>query len=83
MRRDRQGRRRMTRRLTAIVERDGDGYTALCPKVDVASQGHSVADARDNLTEALALFFETADTEEIDRRLSGEVYVTQIDVALG
>ena len=73
----------MTRRLTAIVEREGDGYTALCPEVDVASQGHSVADARDNLAEALALFFETAGTEEIDRRLSGEVYVTQVEVAVG
>ena len=71
----------MTRRLTAIVERGGDGYTALCPEVDVASQGHSVADARDNLAEALALFFETAGAEEIDRRLSGEVHVTQVDVA--
>ena len=39
----------MNRRLTAIVERDGDGYVALCPEVDVASQGGTVAEARDNL----------------------------------
>ena len=58
----------MTRHLTAIVERDGNGYVALCPEVDVASQGHSVADARANLEEALALFFETATTEEIEKR---------------
>lgn len=50
----------MTRRLTAIVEREGDGYVALCPELDVASQGKTVAEARDNLAEALALFFETA-----------------------
>ena len=73
----------MNRRLTAIVEREGDGYVALCPEVDVASQGGSVAEARDNLTEALALFFETAGEAEIDRRLSGEVYVTQVEVAVG
>ncbi len=73
----------MTRRLTAIVEREGDGYVALCPEVDVASQGGSVAEARDNLAEALALFFETASAGEIDRRLSGEVYVTQVEVAAG
>ena len=60
----------MTRRLTAIVEREGDGYVALCPEVDVVSQGGTVADARDNLAEALALFFETAPAEEIDRRCS-------------
>ena len=29
----------MNRQLTAIVEREGDGYVALCPEVDVASQG--------------------------------------------
>ncbi|MDE0718338.1 MAG: type II toxin-antitoxin system HicB family antitoxin [Rhodospirillaceae bacterium] len=58
----------MNRRLTAIVEREGDGYVALCPEVDVASQGGTVADARDNLAEALTLFFETASAEEIDRR---------------
>lgn len=73
----------MNRHLTAIVEREGEGYVALCPEVDVASQGDTVADARDNLAEAVALFFETAPPSEIDRRLRGEVYVTQIEVAVG
>ena len=35
----------MNRRLTAIVEREGDGYVALCPEVDVASQGDTVTAA--------------------------------------
>ena len=65
----------MSRHLTAIVERDGDGYVALCPQVDVASQGLTVDEARENLAEALALFFETASAGEIDQRLRGEVYV--------
>ena len=69
----------MTRRLTAIVERAGDGYMALCPELDVASQGETVAEARDNLAEAIALFFETAPPGEVHRRLRGEVYVTQIE----
>ena len=60
----------MTHHLTAIVEREADGYVALCPEVDVASQGDTVAEARANLTEALTLFFETASAEEIDRRVS-------------
>jgi len=59
----------MTRQLTATVERDGNGYVALCPEVDVTCQGDSEAEARSNLEEALALFFETASTEEIERRL--------------
>ena len=73
----------MKRRLTAVVEREGDGYVALCPDVDVASQGATVAEARDNLIEALTLFFETASASEIDRRLKGEVYITNIEVAVG
>ena len=73
----------MTRKLTAIIEREGDGYVALCPEVDVVSQGDSVAEARDNLEEALALFFETASTEEIEGRLRDEVYVTHVEVAVG
>ncbi len=73
----------MTRQLTAIVEREGDGYVALCPELDVASQGDTVAEARDNLAEALTLFFETASQGEVDRRLRSEVYVTQVEIAVG
>ena len=73
----------MNRRLTAIIQREGTGYIALCPAVDVASQGDTVAEARDNLTEALTLFFETAGAEEVERRLPGEMYVTQVEVRLG
>ena len=73
----------MNRHLTAIVEREGDGYVALCPEVDIASQGRTVAEARDNLAEALTLFFESAPAGEVDRRLRGEVYVTQVEVAIG
>ena len=47
----------MCRRLTAIVEREGDGYVALCPELDVASQGDPVSEARDNPSEAQTLFF--------------------------
>ena len=71
----------MTRHLTAIVEREGDGYVALYSEVDVASQGDTVAEARANLTEAPTLFFETASAEELDRRLGGEIYVTQVEAA--
>lgn len=73
----------MKMRLTAIVEREGNGYVSLCPEVDVASQGDTVAEARDNLAEALTLFFETAGAEEVERRLSTEVYITHVEVAVG
>ena len=70
-------------RLTAIIERDGDGYTSLCPELDIASQGDSVEHARENLREALELFFECASSEEVKRRLHGEIYVTQVEVTVG
>ncbi len=73
----------MNRTLTAIIEREGDGYVAHCPEVDVVSQGDTVAEARDNLEEALTLFFETASTQEIEGRLRDEVYVTHVEVAVG
>lgn len=68
------------RQLTAIITREGDGYTALSPEVDVASQGDTIAEARANLQEALELFFETASETEIAERLHGEVYVTSINI---
>ena len=70
-------------RLTAIIEREGDGFVALCPEFDIASQGSSVEEARANLTEALSLFFETADPSEVTRRFHGEVIVTQVEVPVG
>jgi predicted RNase H-like HicB family nuclease len=71
------------RQLTAIIEREGDGYVALCPEVDVASQGDTIEEARTNLKEALELFFETADPSEIKTRLHEDVFVTRVEVAVG
>ena len=65
----------MTRKLTATIEREADGYVALCPEVDVVSQGDTVSEARDNLEEALGLFFETASAEEVEARLRDEITV--------
>lgn len=73
----------MKRQLTAIIGRSGDGYVALCPELDIASQGDTVEAARDNLWEALELFFEAASPEEVERRLGEEVYVTQVEVSVG
>ena len=70
-------------RVTGLIEREGDGYVSLCPELDLASQGSTIEEARRNLVEALELFFETADPSEIQQRLRSEVYVTQIEVAVG
>ena len=72
-----------TERLTAIIEREDDGYVALCPELDIASQGSSIEEARTNLLEALTLFFETASRSEIARRGRNEVFITQVEVPVG
>jgi predicted RNase H-like HicB family nuclease len=73
----------MSRRLTAIIQRDGDGFVALCPELDIASQGDTIEKATANLQEALELFFETASPQEILQRSGGEIFVTQLEVAVG
>jgi len=67
----------------AIIEREDDGFVALCPEVDIASQGSTIEEARANLVEALTLFFEVADDQEISRRVHREVFVTQVEVPVG
>jgi len=69
--------------LTAIIEREGDGYLGLCPEFDIASQGDTIEAARKNLQEAVELFLETADETEIRRRRHGEVFVTRLEVEVG
>jgi predicted RNase H-like HicB family nuclease len=57
-----------SRNFTAIIEREGNGYVSLCPELDIASQGDSVEEACQNLTEALQLFFEHASQSEIKEK---------------
>jgi len=71
------------KQVTAIIEREGDGYVSLCPELDIASQGASIESARKNLQEAIELFFETADPSEIEQRRHSEVFVTRLEVEVG
>lgn len=73
----------MNKLMTAIIEREGDGYVSFCPELDIVSQGDTVQEARENLREALELFFETASAEEIQQRLHDEIYITRLEIAVG
>jgi predicted RNase H-like HicB family nuclease len=66
-----------------VISREGDAFVALCPELDVVSEGGTLDEARANLREAVELFLETAAPEEIEQRLHGEVDVTQLEVAVG
>ena len=69
----------MSKQLTAIVSREADGYVALCPELDIASQGDSIEEARENLREALELLFECASPEEVQSRLQTEDSVIRVE----
>jgi predicted RNase H-like HicB family nuclease len=71
------------RLFTAIIERDDDAYVALCPELDIASQGRSIEDALSNSKEAVDLFFQAADPREIRERQRGHVFVTQFQAVRG
>lgn len=73
----------MQKQLTAIIEREGTGYVAHCPELDIASQGSTIEESRLNLQEALELFFETASATEIKARTHDEVYVTRVEISVG
>jgi predicted RNase H-like HicB family nuclease len=73
----------MTKRLTALIHKEDDGFVSLCPDLDIASQGDTIEEARDNLREALELFFETASPAEIQQRLGEDVFITHVEVAVG
>ncbi|SDX65358.1 type II toxin-antitoxin system HicB family antitoxin [Nitrosomonas oligotropha] len=73
----------MNKQMTAIIEREGNGYVSFCPELDIASQGDTVQEARENLREALELFFETASAEEIQPRLHDEIYITRLEIVVG
>jgi predicted RNase H-like HicB family nuclease len=66
--------------LTALLTREGDGFVALCPEIEVVSQGDTVEEAKANLREAVELFFECASASEIEVRLSSESYVSAMEV---
>jgi predicted RNase H-like HicB family nuclease len=68
------------RRMTAIIQAEDNGFVAICPELDIASDGTSVEDATANLVEALTLFFETADPSEPDRRWHRDIFMTEIEV---
>lgn len=74
---------KQTQKFTAIIEREDDGYVSLCPELDIASQGSTREEAQQNLVEAIELFLEIADSEEITKRLTKETLVTQLEVNIG
>jgi len=69
-------------KLTSVLIKEDTGYVALCPEVDVASQGDTADEAKANLQEAVELFFECASEKEIADRMSAEPLVSPLEVSI-
>ena len=68
--------------FTAIIQSETDGFVALCPELDVASQGNTVEEAKSNLKEAIELLFEHASKKEIASRLKTDIFITNMQIAV-
>jgi len=44
--------------FTAIIKKGEKQFVALCPELDVVSQGHTIEEALNNLKEAVELYIE-------------------------
>lgn len=63
--------------MSAIISKEEGEYVALCPELDVASQGDSIEEALSNLKEAVELYLE----DEKDIKLSeASPFVTTFEV---
>jgi len=49
--------------FSAVITKDEKYYVALCPELDVASQGKNVEESLENLKEAIALYLEDEDAK--------------------
>ena len=64
--------------LTAIIKKGEKQFVALCPELDVVSQGPTVEKAMENLKEAAELYLE--EMEPPEGIGSGELIVTHFEV---
>ncbi len=73
---------RMSYQFSAVIEKEGRWYVALCPQLDVASQGRSIEEALGNLKEAVELFLQNASKSEIKGALGSHPLITTLEVTV-
>jgi predicted RNase H-like HicB family nuclease len=70
----------MTYRFSALITQEDDLYVARCPELNVTSQGTDIESARNNLREAIELYFETWGEPE-SRKETPEPFWTFVEVS--
>lgn len=71
----------MTYRVSVVIEREQNWFVAFCPELDIASQGKSIEEAKENLKEAVELYVKHADPAEIDLPKEPP-FVSALDIAV-
>ena len=72
----------MTYKFSAIIEKEDKWFVALCPELDVASQGKTIERALANLREAVQLYVESASRKEVQAALSATPLLTTFEIAV-
>jgi len=71
----------MPYKISVVIENDEYGYYAYCPQLEGChSQGDTMEEAMDNITEAIDVYLETLKPDEILERLSKEIVTTTVEV---
>lgn len=71
----------MTYKVNILVEKDEDGFYAYCPELPgCQSQGDTLAEAAENIKEAVELYLETLSEEEKQSLLNKEVVAMTLEV---
>ena len=74
----------MSYRVSVIFNKDKNGYYVYCPELPGChSQGDSFEDAKANIKEAVELYLETMNKEEIEEALNKELLTTTMEVEVG
>ena len=68
----------MSVKFTVIIQKEENWYVAKCVENYVASQGKTIEEAMENLSEAIALYYEDNELDDI----SSPVFITTMEVAI-
>ena len=67
---------------TIVLAREEEWFVATCLENNVASQGKTMEEAIENLKEAIELYYEDEDGEELILAKNRQVYVTTLEMAI-
>ena len=71
----------VSRRFTAVINKEEDWYVAYCVELGVVSQGKTIEEARANLKEAVELYIESFGTDDLLAN-TGEVVLYPLEVII-